>query len=424
MRYGESRNYSSEHSKWFGRIKRVYAMKFERLGNIVDIKKGRKPNILEAPVKGSMRVLQIDDLRNDDNLKFTNDFSGVFANGDDVLIAWDGANAGTIGYGKTGYIGSTIALIRLIEPDKYSTIFIGKFLQSQFKLLRESTTGATIPHIDRKTLESLKIPVLEINTQIEIANILTRAETLITQRKESIRLLDEFLKSTFLEMFWDPSNNKNKFPKGTIRDVATEVKYGTSSPAENEGHFPYLRMNNITTEGYLDFSNLKYINVDIKEKEKYIVRKGDLLFNRTNSKELVGKTGVFNEETEMIIAGYLIRVRLNEKANPWYIWGYLNSVHGKKTLFGMCKSIVGMANINAQELQSIKILIPPIELQDQFAQIVDKTEALKAQYQSSLQELENLYASLSQRAFRGELKVKEEDLLIAAEEKVNYTKKR
>lgn len=397
-------------------------MKFQRLGDIIEIKKGRKPSILDVPENGSIRVLQIDDLRNDDNLKYTSDFSGVFANNDDVLIAWDGANAGTIGYGKTGYIGSTIALIRLMEPEKYSTTFIGKFLQSQFKLLRESTTGATIPHIDRKTLESLKIPALEINTQIEIANILTHAETLITQRKESIRLLDEFLKSTFLEMFGDPSNNKNKFPKGTIRDVAVEVKYGTSSPAENEGHYPYLRMNNITTEGNLDFSNLKYINVDIKDKEKYVVRKGDLLFNRTNSKELVGKTGVFNEETEMIIAGYLIRVRMNEKANPWYIWGYLNSVHGKKTLFGMCKSIVGMANINAQELQSIKILIPPIKLQAQFARIIEKTEALKVQYQSSLLELENLYGSLSQRVFRGELKLKEEEMGMAAEPSVKYTK--
>lgn len=243
-----------------------------------------------------------------------------------------------------------------------------------------------------------------IELQLHIANLLSKAENLIAQRKESIRLLDEFLKSTFLEMFGDPSTNRKKFMKGKIKDVVTEVKYGTSSPAEDEGLYPYLRMNNITPDGYMDYSKLKYINiVDDKEKEKYVVGKGDLLFNRTNSKELVGKTGVFNEDSEMIIAGYLIRVRTNEKANPWYLWGYLNSSHGKKTLLGMCKSIVGMANINAQELQRIKILIPPIELQTQFARIVEKTEALKTQYQQSLQELENLYGSLSQKAFRGEL---------------------
>lgn len=255
-----------------------------------------------------------------------------------------------------------------------------------------------------------------IELQLHIANLLSKAENLIAQRKESVRLLDEFLKSTFLEMFGDPSTNKKKFPKGKVKDVVIEVKYGTSSPAEDEGLYPYLRMNNITPEGYMDYSKLKFISInDEKEKEKYVVRKGDLLFNRTNSKELVGKTGVFNVDKEMVIAGYLIRVRTNEKANPWFLWGYLNSIHGKKTLLGMCKSIVGMANINAQELQGIKILIPPIELQTQFAQIVEKTETLKTQYQQSLQELENLYGSLSQKAFKGELNINDESLLMAAE---------
>ena len=275
-----------------------------------------------------------------------------------------------------------------------------------------------------KYLKDVKLPILEsLSDQLHIANILTQAENLIAQRKESIRLLDEFIKSTFLGMFGTPSMNIKRFAKGTIRDVANEVKYGTSSPAEDEGHYPYLRMNNITTEGYWDFSKLKYINIEDKDKEKYVVRKGDLLFNRTNSKELVGKSGVFNEEAEMIIAGYLIRVRTNEKANPWYLWGYLNSVHGKQTLFGMCKSIVGMANINAQELQSIKILIPPIALQNQFAQIVEKTESLKTQYQQSLQELESLYGSLSQRAFKGELRAKDGEMMKAAEAVVKYQNK-
>ena len=108
-------------------------MKFEKLKNIVEIKKGKKPTFVEKPDKDSVRVLQIDDLRNDINLKFTNDKTGIFAEKEDVLIAWDGANAGTIGYGKSGYIGSTIALLRKKKPELYSTTFIGIFLQSQFR---------------------------------------------------------------------------------------------------------------------------------------------------------------------------------------------------------------------------------------------------------------------------------------------------
>ncbi|OUD34877.1 restriction endonuclease subunit S [Flavobacterium sp. FPG59] len=272
---------------------------------------------------------------------------------------------------------------------------------------KDVITGSAQPQITREGLSKIKISLPSLQDQIRIAEILTQSENLITQRKESILLLDELLKSTFLEMFGAPSHNQKKFPKGTIRDVVSEVKYGTSKPAEESGSYPYLRMNNITSNGYMDFSNLKYINLEKNEENKYLVKKGDLLFNRTNSKELVGKTGIYNENNQMAIAGYLIRIRTNEKANPWFLWGYLNSLHGKKTLFSMCKSIVGMANINAQELQEIKITIPPIELQNQFAAIVEKVEELKKEYEASLRELENMYGVLSQKAFKGELKVKE-----------------
>src|SRR5690606_22604762 len=157
-------------------------MKFEKLKNIVEVKKGKKPSFVETPDENSVRVLQIEDLRNDTSQKFTNDKTGVLAKEDDVLIAWDGANAGTIGYGKSGYIGSTIALLRKKQPDLYSTTFIGIFLQSQYQYLRSKTTGATIPHISRKALDDLEIPIINVNDQLHIANILSKAENLIAQR--------------------------------------------------------------------------------------------------------------------------------------------------------------------------------------------------------------------------------------------------
>ena len=150
-------------------------------------------------------------------------------------------------------------------------------------------------------------------------------------------------------MFGDTVTNPKGWEVGTIRDLVSEVKYGTSKPAVDNGKYIYLRMNNITYSGCMDYTDLKYIDVEDKEIEKYVVRKGDVLFNRTNSKELVGKTAVFKEDTPMIIAGYIIRVRPNERSNPEYISGFLNSSYGKRTLLDMCKAIVGQENINAQE---------------------------------------------------------------------------
>lgn len=91
------------------------------------------------------------------------------------------------------------------------------------------------------------------------------------------------------------------------------------------------------------------------------------------------------------------------QTNPWFVWGHLNSKFGKTRLSNLCRNIVGMANINAKELQAIPILKPPAEFQNQFAAIVEKVEALKSGYQQSLTDLQALYGALSQQAFKGEL---------------------
>ena len=276
----------------------------------------------------------------------------------------------------------------------------GKYLYYYLKTLRITDAGYS-RHFKFLKEASILLPE-NYDDQIRIAKILIRAESLIVKRKESIKALDELLKSVFLEMFGDPVRNEKGWERVIIRDLIKEAKYGTSKSAEG-GKYKYLRMNNITNEGYWNFSNLKYIEIEDSEKEKYVLKKNDLVFNRTNSKELVGKTAVYSSDEEVIIAGYLIRVRTKTNVNPWYIWGYLNSKAGKLRLFNLCRNIVGMANINAQELQDIPILKPPLPLQNQFAAIVEKVESLKSKYTKNLTELENLYGSLSQRAFKGEL---------------------
>jgi type I restriction enzyme S subunit len=130
-----------------------------------------------------------------------------------------------------------------------------------------------------------------------------------------------------------------------------------------------------------------------------LAQKGDLLFNRTNSKELVGKTAVYMRDEPMAIAGYLVRVRMNERGNSHYVSGYLNSAHGKRTLEARAKSIVGMANINAQEMQDIPLLLPPIELQNKYASIVGAMQERLRKYHAFSREAEALHAALSESFF-------------------------
>ena len=164
-----------------------------------------------------------------------------------------------------------------------------------------------------------------------------------------------------------------------------------------------LRMGNITYNGQIDLTSLKHVELSDAEFQKYTTQRGDLLFNRTNSKELVGKTAVVKHEEPLAFAGYLVRGRANELGNTDYISAYLNSAHGKSTLVGMCKNIVGMANINAKELQQIRIAIPPKKLQDQYSEAIDALAPERDKLLEAIEKQQSLFASLQHRAFRGNL---------------------
>lgn len=314
-----------------------------------------------------------------------------------LLVTCRGATCGSLNISiPFSYVnGNAMALDDLNKDIDIRYLYY--FLQGRG--LTDTITGSAQPQIVRQSLQKVRISYPLLTEQKNLVKRLDKVTDLISLRKQQLSKLDELIKSRFIEMFGDPVQNPMKWDYGTIRDVVTEVKYGTSRPADNNGKYKYLRMNNITYDGHLDLSDIKYIDIPENEIEKCVAQKGDILFNRTNSKELVGKTCVYELDTPMIIAGYIIRVRVNEKVLPIYLSSVLNSKYGKSTLFDMCKSIIGQANINAQELQNIKILIPPIELQNQYATFVSQVDKSKLEVQKSLDKLETLKKALMQKYF-------------------------
>lgn len=229
-------------------------------------------------------------------------------------------------------------------------------------------------------LKALEVPVPELSKQLEIVKVIDKAYEVIEDRKQELKCLDNLIRARFVEMFGDPVLNEKGWKIVTVGDIVTEVRYGTSKPAVEGGKYPYLRMNNLTADGHLDLKDLKYIDISEDEIEKCVVRKGDVLFNRTNSIELVGKTAVFDLTEEMVIAGYIIRVRLTKEMLPVVFSQYMNLEPLKVILRGMAKGAVNQANINAQELQSIKVYIPDMKLQNQFADFVQQIDKSKLQY--------------------------------------------
>ena len=211
-----------------------------------------------------------------------------------------------------------------------------------------------------------------------------------------IKAIDEMVKSQFIEMFGLPSANHKAFKIGCIADIVSDIHYGTSRQSVENGDYPYLRMNNITYTGELDLSDLKRISIPEEELSGCIVKKGDVLFNRTNSKDLVGKTCSFPFEQPMVIAGYIIRLRMNGLLLPEYLSVFLNLSCSKKMLRDLSKGAVGQANINAKEVQSITILIPPIELQNQFVVIKNQADKSKFELKQAIEKIDKVMRSLMQ----------------------------
>jgi type I restriction enzyme S subunit len=321
----------------------------------------------------------------------------------DALFCVRGATAGRLNVAdKTYCLGRGLAAIRG-KPGKFDAGFLLHILRNGYAKFQARGVGSTFINISSEELSNFEVPALPLAEQRRIAEILDRAEALRAKRRAALAQLDTLTQSIFLHLFGNPATNPKGWPIRRIGDLLLSATYGTSKKAAATGEFAVLRMNNITRTGEMDLNDLKYMDLDTSEQSRYLVTKGDVLFNRTNSAELVGKTAIVREVQPMAYAGYLVRLRVNAENDPEYLARFLNTGYAKKMLRGMCKSIIGMANINAKEIQEMKIAQPPKKLQGDFARRVTAMEKLKSSHRASLVELDTLFAVLQHRAFRGEL---------------------
>lgn len=281
--------------------------------------------------------------------------------------------------------------------------------------LQSATYGGSNQAVMGKTLNSkslaeIEIPVPPLDDQIRIARLLGRVEGLIAQRKQHLQQLDDLLKSVFLEMFGDPILNPHGFPVRKLSEFYVNPKEGTkcgpfgSALKKDElvdAGVPVWNMDNIASDGQMVIPFRMWITDEkYKELTAYSVKDGDIIISRAGT---VGKMCVARMNGQpAIISTNLIRVRLGDELRPLHF----------VSLMLYCKGRVGrlktgadgtFTHMNTGVLDSLEFPYPSVELQDQFAAVVKKVEALKSRYQQSLTDLEALYGALSQQAFNGEL---------------------
>ncbi len=300
------------------------------------------------------------------------------------------------------YVVNHLAVLEVKDEKKCLPKYLYYYLLK--KEISSLSFNPAYPSIRLTDIKNFKIVLSPIEQQERIVRMLDEADRLVQLRQEADSLTDEYLWSVFYEIFGDPITNPKGLVIMPIKEVVAESQYGTSQKSNlNKMGYPLIGMGNITYNGRIDLSSFSYVDIPKTEFEKLKLEKGDVIFNRTNSTELVGKAAYWNIEMNAVIASYLVKIKVNEKMNPIFFAATLNTVYFKKLFQTRCKKAVNQSNISPTLLKTFNVYVPLRELQDEFAEIYQRINRLKETQITSKENINNFFQSILQKAFRGEL---------------------
>ena len=289
--------------------------------------------------------------------------------------------------------------------------------QSQFKRYRQSVLKAAF---EGKLTEAWRA---EHQDGIEPASVLL--ERVLTERRkkweteqlEQMRAKekmpkDDKRKAKYKEPVAPDMSELPKLPKGwawaTVEQLLTKIQYGSSKKTGDDSNgVPVLRMGNIV-DGKIVLNNLKYLPKEHNEFPELLLNKGDLLFNRTNSRELVGKTAVYTGiPNPCSFASYLIRVRFHPRIDSMIVAYYINSVYGKDWILSVVSQQAGQANVNGTKLKLLAVPMPPEKEQQVLVEEVERhlsvADEVEETITAELKRAEQLRQSILKKAFSGKL---------------------
>lgn len=256
-------------------------------------------------------------------------------------------------------------------------------------------------------LKTIPVSVPSLEEQRRIADILDRAEALRAKRRAALAQLDELTQSIFIDMFGDPVTN----PKGWLRIkleklIANGPQNGLYKPASDYGSgTPILRIDAFYDGKVTKLSKLKRLRVSDEELNLYRLSPKDIVINRVNSMEYLGKSALIPDLNEPIVfESNMMRFCVDQsKIEPQYLVQFLQTNFIKGQIMNSAKHAVNQSSINQKDVKGFQVNVPPIHLQNEFSHIIATLEKIKTAHKASLAELDALFASLKYRAFRGEL---------------------
>jgi type I restriction enzyme S subunit len=301
-----------------------------------------------------------------------------------------------------GFISILRADRKKVYPRYLYHWFAASQTQHEVRLCGRQTTN--ISNLNYERCLNLPIPLPMLEEQKRIAEILDKADAIRRQRRETLSQVSALIDSRFLEVFGDPVGNPRKWRPGTFDDQVTLLQYGprffNEAYVEVDG-IRIVRITDLDFQGRLDYSAMPLMDVSDEDRQKFVLKPGDLLLARSGA--TVGKTALIDDRAPECIAGaYFIRMRFKDDVRPLYVQMVLRSKLVQQMIASRSQQSA-QQNFNGPAIRALPLPVPPIELQDEFVQFHAAAIALGERMAKQSGESDALFNSLVQRAFKGEL---------------------
>ena len=318
-------------------------------------------------------------------------------NNGDLLISMDGSFIIKKWNGGKALLNQRVCRIKSVS-DKITDDYLFRILPKELKAIEDKTPFVTVKHLSVKSIENIEINLPSLEIQNKVVEVLDKAQELIDKRKLQIKALDELVKSRFIEMFGDPIKNPNGFKVEKLSDISESFIGLTYKPDDvYDDGILVLRSGNIQNSK-LVFDDSVRINTKVRE--KLFVKENDILMcSRNGSARLVGKVAMIPKLDEEVTFGAFMTII--SSSNYAYLFTYFQLEAFRQQLQSAKTTTINQ--ITKKMLDEIVVPLPPIELQNEFADFVKQVDQLKSQMETSLKELEDNFNSLMQKAFKGEL---------------------
>lgn len=232
-----------------------------------------------------------------------------------------------------------------------------------------TSAGSLSPRTNWTSLSDFEFALAPVMEQSKIIELLTAIECTSAAHQSAGESADQLIRTLLSETL------NREWPIVELGSVVQGTQYGLSINAGSEGQYPMLRMMNIE-DGLCVENDIKYVDLNDKEFDNYRLVNGDVLFNRTNSYELVGRTGVYELQGDHVFASYLVRIKtLPEKLEPKFLTLYLSSDFGRRQILAYATKAVSQANVNASNLLRVRLPLPPLDEQQKLLVLIDKAKA-------------------------------------------------